>query len=162
MVMKTFWKTVFVLGFLGLIHSAALAAEPARDWYVTPKLGISAFTGILGLEVQYKHLAFDVGYPTSGGVRYYFRPERHSWFFGLYGTGLGYNDDNTKDGITYTHYSKIEGGVGGGYRWFWHSRWSLELGLTIGAGNQNWTSNAVERTEHDVFFTPVAAFGVAF
>ena len=163
-------RSIVVLGLLWITAGPAFAeplasgqsGQPERAWYVTPKAGLSAFTGILGLEVQYKHLALDVGLPGDGGLRYYAHPGGHSWFGGLYSMGFSYDHDETKDGVAYTHYSVIQAGLGGGYRWFWRSRWTLELGITVGAGHQRWRNSTYERTERDIFFLPVAAVGVTF
>jgi hypothetical protein len=158
---KIFWM-LFLLATSGWGAPSLFAAGTEKEWYVTPKVGYSGFTGIFGLEVQHHELAFDIGLPTSGGIRYYFRPQGHSWFAGLYGSGTGYDHDETKNGITYTRYSKIEGGVGGGYRWFWHSRWSLELGLTVSYLEEHWTSNFAWRTEKSISFGPILTAGFSF
>lgn len=128
----------------------------------TPKVGVSAMTGVLGAELRYKHVAWDFGFPLSGGVRYYFRPEKHSWFTGLYGFGYGYDHDETKDNIQYKHHSVIEGGAAGGYRWLWKSRWSLELGLGAGYGEMIWTSPTQKRKDTGIYVMPIAAFGIQF
>src|SRR5260221_176294 len=111
-----------------LITGGAYASEneigtAPNTWYAAGKLGFSAFTGIIGFELQRHHFALDIGLPFAGAVRYYARPDGHSWFGGLYGLGYGFDNTETKDGITYTHYSHIEGGLGGGYRWLWRTRW---------------------------------------
>jgi len=129
---------------------------------VTFKAGDSLFTGLLGVEVQRNHLAFDFGLPTSGGIRYYFRPQGHSWFAGLYGSGYGYDHDETKDGIAYTHYSNIGGGVGAGYRWLWRSRWNLELGATAGYEEEYWTNSYVTRWQKSIIIGPNVLVGFSF
>ena len=148
-----------LIGGASSVHAEQSAP---KSWWITPKAGFSAFSGIAGLEVQYNHAAFDLGYPLTGSVRYYFRPQRHSWFAGLYGTGWGYDHDETKDGVVYTHFSYIQGGAGAGYRWLWHSRWSVELGLAVGAGQNHWANSSAERTDNAVFISPIAALGVSF
>ena len=142
--------------------TASAQAETDHPFYFTPKGGISAFTGIMGFEAQFRHLAFDIGIPLSGGIRYYVRPNQHSWFAGLYGQGFGYDHDETKDGVAYTHFSTIGGGAGGGYRWFWRQRWSLELGLTVGYFEDQWTSRSAWRTEKGIRLIPVATAGFSF
>jgi hypothetical protein len=144
------------------VAPAFCAGSAEQDWSVTPKIGYSNFTGIFGVEVQRRHWALDVGYFPAGGVRYYFRPQGHSWFAGLYGSGYGYDNDETKDGIAYTHYSRIEGGAGGGYRWRWRGRWNLELGVTAGYVEQRWTSPSAWRTCRGITLSPLATFGVSF
>ena len=139
-----------------------MASQDAKRIYITPKLGLSHFTGVVGVEGQYSHFGFGVGFPLTGGIRYYTRPLGHSWFAGLFGTGYGYNHDETKDGITYTHYSDLEGGAGVGYRWFWHSRWSLELGFTAGYINEIRTNTFYRRTDTGISIAPVATSGITF
>jgi hypothetical protein len=156
-----------VLLFTGLIGVRPLFAAQ-KELYITPKFGLSEFTGIAGLEMQYRHLALDIGYPLSGGVRYYFHPVGHSWFLGLFGHGYGFDHDETKDGIAYTHFSTIAGGAGGGYRWLWRSRWKLELGMTVGYAEKHWTNEFViapaipARTDHAIQLGPIAAVGISF
>jgi hypothetical protein len=149
-------------GIILFFGFAAAHAEEDKTLYVTPKIGYSLFTGVLGLEVQDRHLAFDIGIFPSGGVRYYFRPHGHSWFVGLFGSGIGYDNDETKDGIAYTHYSNIQGGAGVGYRWMWRSRWNLELGATVGYEKQYWTSPDAWRWETSIAFSPLATAGFSF
>ena len=154
-------RLVFMVVVLTMVLAGSARAE--KEVYVIPKVGISAFTGVLGLEVQYKHFALDVGFPASGGLRYYARPSRHSWFGGIYGMGFGYDHDETRDGVAYDHASMIQAGVGGGYRWLWRDRWSLELGLAIGNGKERWSNRYGQSTERTAtFLWPVAAFGIAF
>ncbi len=156
------WTAAFFFLALGPVVSPVQAEGTPKDSLVTPKIGFSPFTGIVGLEVQHKHLALDLGIPLSGGIRYYFRPERHSWFAGLYGMGWGYDHDETKDSVPYTHYALITGGAAGGYRWLWRSRWSLELGLALGYQEQTWTNSTAKRWESSIALWPLAAFGIAF
>ena len=160
--MKRFFWALSLGAMVGCATPAFCAGGASKDWYVTPKIGYSNFTGIVGLEVQRRHWALDVGYFPSGGVRYYFRPQGHSWFAGLFGSGYGYDHDETKDGIAYTHYSRIESGVGGGYRWLWRERWHLELGITAGYIEERWTNTWAKRTDKGIAINPMATLGVSF
>ncbi len=54
----------------------------------------------------------------------------------------------------YTHYSTIEGGIGGGCRWFWRERWNLEIGVSTGYYSDRWTNGSVWRTEKGFRFLP--------
>src|SRR5262245_51877193 len=102
-------KSNFFIGiiFTGLLGATAMADPGPTKPTLTPKVGLSNFTGILGFEWQKGPLGLSFGLPYSGGVRYYFRPDGHSWFVGLYGSGGSFEDDETKDGITYTDRSWI-------------------------------------------------------
>ncbi len=158
--------TVIFLYGLFTPHTAYAEAPnpPAKERfaYFTPKLGFSPFTGIIGFEEQLGHWGWNLGIPLSGGIRYYFRPKKHSWYAGLYGQGFGYNHDETKDGIAYTHYSLIGGGAGGGYRWFWRERLSLELGIACGYVEEHRTNSFGERTDKGVIILPMASLGFSF
>ncbi len=143
-------------------NSSLNTMDGNKRTFVTPKIGYSLFSGILGLEVQRGHFALDIGLPTSGGIRYYFHPSGHSWFTGLYGSGYGLDKDETIDGIKYTHYSRIGGGTGGGYRWLWHSGWALELGATVGYEEEHWTNTFAKRWVKSILFSPLATVGFSF
>ena len=160
--MKNVFRVLSLVFVVGGVAPAFGAGGAEHDWSVTPKIGYSNFTGIFGMEVQRRHWALDVGVFPAGGVRYYFRPQGHSWFAGLYGAGYGYDHDETKDGIAYTHYSRIEGGAGGGYRWRWRGRWNLELGVTAGYVEEHRTNSWAKRTDQGIAITPLATFGVSF
>jgi hypothetical protein len=135
----------------------------AKPWIATVKLGFSAFTGIVGAEYQYEHIAFDVGFPFSGGVRYYWRPQERSWFLGAYGQGYGFDDKTTKNYVHYDHFSTIHGGLGGGHRWFFRQqRLQLEVGVAVGAGERRYSNPHQELVEQIVQVTPVLSFGISF
>ena len=57
--------------------------DPRKEnWYIGPRIGISPYTGIIGLEIQNRHFALSLGFPTTVGLKYYFKPYGHSWFVG--------------------------------------------------------------------------------
>ncbi|MFC1573252.1 hypothetical protein ACFL6M_06605, partial [Candidatus Eisenbacteria bacterium] len=66
----------------------------AKDFYITPYIGESTLVGNLGLELQHKHMGYNIGIfkniiaidnSLCAGVKYYTRPRRHSWVFGIGG-----------------------------------------------------------------------------
>lgn len=136
---------------------------PHEDWYIGPKLGISAFTGILGLEIQYRHLSFSAGIPGRGGVKYYFSIPRSSWFAGAMYARWSWSDDETADKTLVRKEYITEIGPAFGYRWRWGSGWDLELGLAA-----IWMKEKTERyngsRENDSFISafPCLSFGYSF
>ena len=114
-------------------NQKASAAAKEKDFYITPRIGFSTLTGLIGIELQYKHFAFDLGYYFSEepeeegeynhfltyGIKYYFKPHRSTWYFGL---GAVTNLDEGELGIGFLF----------GYRWRWGKGWDFNLG--IGAG----------------------------
>jgi hypothetical protein len=154
-------KRWLVLAFL-VISLVGPGHAQEHPWYFTPRIGLSYFSGVIGFELQKSHWAFDIGLPLAGGVKYFFHPHSHGWFTGAYGAGWSFDNDETKDGVKYTDYSMISGGIGGGYRWFWKTRWSLELGLTAGYLKERWTNSSAWREERGLTIFPVATFGFSF
>jgi hypothetical protein len=151
------------LAILVLVVSLSnIGRAEGYPFYFTPRLGLSYFSGVVGFELQKSHWAFDIGVPLAGGVKYFFHPHSHGWFAGAYGTGWGDDNDETKDGIKYTDYSMIGGGIGGGYRWFWKTRWSFELGLTAGYLKERWTNSTAWREKRRISIFPIATIGFSF
>jgi len=50
-------------------NQKASAAAEEKDFYITPRIGFSSFTGYIGIELQYKHFAFGIGYLYGGTQR---------------------------------------------------------------------------------------------
>jgi len=116
--------------------------ERQKPWSITPRVGFSFFTGLAGVEIQYGHVALDVGYIpddyTTGyaaGLKYYFRPTTHSWFLGFCYAHMGWDgigDDGREYGVEPV-YEDTYYGLAGGYRWQWPQHWSVSLGLGVAA-----------------------------
>lgn len=159
---------VFMLVTCGL--SSASTEQPdvedsviKKDWYIGPRIGLSFYTGIIGIEVQHHHLAFGVGLPGNIGVKYYVKPDGHSWFLGAYYMHFetassdfeyapGYDGDTTWD----------EGGLGGGYRWRWGTGWDLSLSFAGAYGERKERSGPAERIEKFIGIRPGVTFGYSF
>jgi len=125
-----------------------------KSFYITPYLGSSTLVGNFGIEFQYANYGCNIGLLKSidvaaidnvlcGGLRYYFRPYRHSWLIGVGGgvvldelkpdddlcgewSGDKPDDWVCETGIVIDKYV----GVLIGYRWIWWKK----LHLNIGAG----------------------------
>ncbi len=98
-----------------------------KGWFITPRVGVSAFSGVVGAEIQKHNIAFDVGMMilkyrvgTYGGLKYYFSSKRCSWFAGLC---MGRATNPEEEG-----YGNLLFGLATGYRWLWSSGWNITLG----------------------------------
>ncbi len=149
-----------------------------RTVYVSPRIGGSMATGLAGLEIQYKHFALSAGaipHGPAGGVRWYFRQDRSSWFLGVCGLHLERDD-------SYGRWTDVETetmvGLIAGYRWRSLRGWEFTLGSGIGALEREirytrttrrrfgrrwiWTYHEETDTESEVIPTFELAFGYAF
>lgn len=115
---------------------AAPAATPADDgagWRLTPRLGVSQATGLLGLELQHGHWGAAIGVLpvciwvcdalTTYGLSYRLRPGADTWGINLFAWRWQ----------VYGGHDQLLG-VALEYRWQWRSGWDVTLGL--GAGQQ--------------------------
>ena len=104
-----------------------------KNFYITPRIFSSTFTGNLGIEIQYKHIAFDIGdftankadFTLTSGIKYYFNSHHSTWYIG-FGGGIAI-DEFKVDEYDY----RIESFTGFllGYRWRWKMGWDLNLGV---------------------------------
>ncbi len=120
---------VYILIFI-LIPSS-VAAD--KNFYLTPRIGWSTFTGNIGIELQYKHFAFDIGDLTGKnikhyltfGFKYYFYSNHSTIYTGIGGgVALTDNEGDSESTPVTSHTGLIIG-----YRWRWNSKWELNLGL---------------------------------
>ena len=114
-------------------NQKASAAAKEKDFYITPRIGASSFTALIGIELQYKHFAFGIGYGYGGdpdiklyhtlmyGIKYYFKPHRSTWYIGLGGT------EQAK--FMYKGEGKTAVGFAIGYRWRFWKHWDFNLGM---------------------------------
>ncbi|MGB2763817.1 MAG: hypothetical protein WBC02_10430 [Candidatus Aminicenantaceae bacterium] len=115
----------FMLLFIGIVHFSLGEEIYPKDFYITPRIGFSTLTGQIGIELQHKHVAFDIGYIRTGpphedskqyltyGIRYYFNPHYRTWYFGVGGG---------------TDFDELHLGFIVGYRWRWGKGWDFCLG----------------------------------
>ena len=121
----------FMLLFIGIVHFSLGEEIYPKDFYITPRFGFSTLTGTIGIELQYKHVAFDIGYGFTAkppheedglqhaltyGIRYYFNPHYRTWYFGL-GGWIRLDKD------------EIDMGFIVGHRWRWGKGWDFCLGF---------------------------------
>ena len=122
-------------------NQKASAAAKEKDFYITPRIGTSTLTGNIGIELQHKHFAFDIGYfiaddrsrrgffhILSYGIKYYFRSHRSTLYIGL-GSGIGLDNDLDPQDIGMDFLI--------GYRWRWGKGWDFSLGLGAGISRRN-------------------------
>ncbi len=120
-----------------------------QDWHVGLHLGFSSFTSVFGLEVQHHNFAFSAGFPLAAGIKYYLKPDGHSWFAGGYF-------------LRFSDLSGNEGGIGSGFRWRWGSGWDLDLGFTLGYGEKNEISGPGELITDYIRIRPIITLGYSF
>lgn len=119
--------------FLCVFSSVLLAEEKSSDFSFNAKLGVSHFTGGLGLEVQKGKWSLGVGVPGAVSLKRYQYENKDSLYYGVYLNRFNDNSyDDTKDGIYFDKYRFKEYGVGAGYIWLWPSGWNISTGLTLG------------------------------
>lgn len=112
--------------------------EP-QDFYFGPRLGISTYSGVVGIEAQINHISLSGGILPTGfatGLKYYFDPFQSCWYLGICYMRLEEEDDGWIDDVV---------GGGMGYRWRWESGWELTLGA--GASVTRETDTWSEETE---------------
>lgn len=122
----------FFLLFLGV---CSVRGEQSENWYIGPRVGIiSPFTGIIGIEAQWRHFAVGAGMPGTYGAKYYFRFPKHSWYLGAYMVKYNHKLESVQyeQGHPYDKEKIRRKGVGGGYRWRWKNGWDLDLSLGLG------------------------------
>ena len=101
-----------------------------KEFYITPRIGFSTFSGLIGIELQYKHFAFNIGdfmgakvkHCLTYGIKYYFKSHHSTGYFGLGGgTAL---DEFIGENNWRQHIGFILG-----YRWRWGKGWDFNLGI---------------------------------
>ena len=142
----------FMLLFIGIVHFSlgegishykeiqsqkkekASAVAKEKNFYITPRIGVSTLTGLIGIELQYKHFAFDIGYikgtppdedvnhDLTYGIRYYFEPHRSTAYIGLGGWIDLVKIIDEDEGRTTIGFIL-------GYRWRWGKGWDFNLGI---------------------------------
>lgn len=102
--------------------------EP-QDIYFIPKVGVSMYSGIGGVEAQIAHVGLSIGLIDAdvftSGLKYYFDRNYSSWYLG---TCFYYYPDSED------HFEEYFVGAGVGYRWRFWPGWDLTLGAGAGVG----------------------------
>ena len=120
----------FMLLFISIVHFSLGEEIYSKDFYITPRVGFSTLTGMMGIELQYKHFAFDIGYGTGSkvkytstyGIKYYFNSYRSTPYIGL----GGWTD--YEEIITDKEWRTAIGFMLG-YRWRWGKGFDANLGI---------------------------------
>jgi len=122
----------------------------SKSIFITPYVGGSTLVGNLGVEFRYKNVGYCIGDLVGvnaidniicGGIRYYFKPNRHSWTIGI-GGGIaldkpGSNEDlcgpwsgDVPDDWVCGTESVIKSYIGliPGYRWIWRDTVCMNIG----------------------------------
>ena len=128
--------------------------ENKEAWFIGPRIGLSPYTGILGVELQYKHAALTAGWPKSIGLKYYFVDSGHSGFIG--GSFKRYSFvDRYNRNVTQTQF-----GGGPGYRWRWGSGWDLSMSVSFLYLIEGYEGVALD--EKGLVIFPGITFGYSF
>ena len=156
----------FALVLTLCLSSYALCAEPPatpqeKNWFVGPRIGASPYTGLIGLEFQFKHISLGVGWLSDGeayGIRYYFSPQKDSWYLGSYLWRMEKRYYDYYNLYNYDNIKKSRLGLGGGYRWRWDSGWNVSIGVSFAKNNDNYYSS----NDNKFWFMPELAIGYSF
>ena len=147
-------KSILVVLLLG-VSNVSLAERASKEeleksifdagsYEFTPKLGVSPFVGVLGLEAKYKKIALSIGFPTTVSVKYYQNPDDDSWYVGAFNSSFKNSEfDDYEDGIYFDEYERKFYGVGFGYMWLWQSQWNLSLGLGYGPSERKYKNSRI-------------------
>jgi hypothetical protein len=126
---------------LSLLSNGLLAEENSSDYMFNGKLGLSPYTGILGLEVQKGKWSLGVGFPASVSLKRYNYENEDSLFYGIYWNNFkNDNYDDFENGMFFDEYERESYGVGAGYIWLWESGWNASTGLSIGEFEEEYTN----------------------
>jgi hypothetical protein len=141
-------KYFLTLGLIVFITSSAYC-ENTDDWLIGGKLGISSFTGMIGLELQKNSWSLNLGrlsFANTIGVKYYFSGLKSSWYVGpFYMQGTRDEYDELDQAI----------GLGGGHRW----QYNNGINLGFGVSTFYWEEN---KNDDGIAFWPELYFGYSF
>lgn len=94
------------------------ALKKKKDFYFTPKLGWSLYTGLLGAELKYKKVSLNFGVSVKDiygmGIKYYFEQFKNSYYLGM--GGFYRHGDNPSEQKTEKNYVP---GIVFGHCWKW-------------------------------------------
>lgn len=127
--------------------------------YIGPKIGVSMYTGLVGLEAQFSHISLCIGgIPNgmTGGLKFYFTEARSSWYLGICGWSqkVDEEDDESDSDDSFI-------GAGIGYRWRSGTGWDFALGSGIGRIQEGFEGEDGE-SEDRSFPVIDLAFGYSF
>ena len=130
---------------------------PKKTWTMSPVVGLSVFTGLLGVEVQRGSFAFTTGFPGfRAGFRWYLRDPTRSWF-----VGPVFDRPTTRtDPVTGVKETLGGFAIGVGYRWRSGTDGIFELGGAIG---QKYEETRPRLTRMETFHKfPLIGIGYSF
>ena len=126
-----------------------------KGWFISPRVGLSLYSIITGIEIQIPHIAFDAGMTVIGegvgpifGFKYYFSSKGNSWFLGSNFSGYEKYSQQERD-VFYAI------GLVAGYHWLWSSGWNITLGAGL-------VHEAYKKTEAKTIPVPEFAIGYSF
>ncbi len=147
------------------LHSSSPRAQ--RAIHVSPRIGVSTSSGILGLELQLANFAISAGivpYGFAAGARFYLNPDQNSWFFGGSGLQLELEGEEVKGeaNVDKTTYTSFGGMVG--YRWLSPEGWLLSFGLGLGVvqEEEEYVMNDDQEEAPEDVFGPIGELVVGY
>lgn len=131
--------------FLTFLSVNIFAEEKTSEYIFNGKLGLSPYTGVVGLEVQKNKWSLGFGLPASVSLKRYVNENEDSLFYGVYWNNFSNNNyDDTENGIFFERYERKEFGIGAGYIWIWESGWNTSTGLSVGDFEEEFTNSDVK------------------
>lgn len=125
-------------------------------------VGLSPYSGVVGLEYQIDHYAVGFGMLGSLNLKRYTNPNTHGSFIGV---GVGrykFNVDFLKGNDYYDEYTSAFMVFGGGYRWLWESGVNLEASLSVISANEKYHKGYYEGSNNVTLLYPGISLGYAF
>ena len=144
------FQTVVVRSDLDVTAHFSKRPPRPRTWFVSLRGGVSAASGIVGVEVQWHRVALAAGYapasPVVAGLKYYHHARKNAWHVGVVG--------GIKKATSYQADGTVVGALAG-YRWIWES--GLDASVGLGAGVFSGSSVGA-----DLALLPEATVGYSF
>lgn len=136
---------------LCLLAVNVYAEEVSSDFSFNGKLGVSPYTGLLGVEIQKGKWSLGLGVPGNLSIKRYMHANEDSVFYGVYWSQYKDNSyDDYEQGAYFDSYERKSYGVGAGYIWLWVSGWNVSTGLSVGEFEKQYSNSNFTLTEDGI------------
>ncbi len=141
-----------VFGFtLCLLATNLCAQENNSDFSFNGKLGLSPYTGLLGVEIQKGKWSLGLGVPGNVSLKRYMHANDDSVFYGVYWNQYKDNSyDDYEQGAYFDSFERKSYGIGAGYIWLWESGWNVSTGLSVSEFEKEYTNSDFKLTKDGV------------
>lgn len=127
------------------------AQENGSDFSLNGKLGLSPYTGLLGVEIQKGKWSLGLGVPGNLSVKHYMHENKDSVFYGVYWNQYKDNSyDDYEQGAYFDSYERKSYGVGAGYIWIWESGWNVSTGVSVSEFEKQYANSDFKLTKDGV------------